>query len=56
MCKIEDTIKMEETPKIEASNIQCPLPLKEDSDNLLMNSKSSLSLEDKSGLMKDEKY
>ena len=53
MCKIDDTIKMEETPKIEASKIQCPLPVKEDSDNLLMNSKSSFSQEDKSVFMKD---
>ena len=54
MCRIDDTLKMEETPKIEARIIQYPLPLRDDSDNLLMNSKS-LSLEERSYLMKDEK-
>ena len=54
MCRIDDTIKMEETPKIAASIIQFPLPVRDDSDNILMNSKS-LSLEERSYLMKDEK-
>ncbi len=50
MCKIDDTIKMEETPKMEPSMMHYHLPSRDDSDNLL---KESLELSEKSSLMKD---
>ena len=44
MCKIDDTIKIEDTPKIEASMMQYNLVSRDDSDNLLNSAKESLSL------------
>jgi hypothetical protein len=55
MCKIDDTIKIEETPKIEANYMNFPPPLREDSDNFLNSNKESQSYEEKYQ-MKDEKF
>lgn len=41
MCRIDDTIKMEETPKNEANLVNFPPHIREDEYNLLTPSKES---------------
>lgn len=53
MCKIEDTIKIEDnTPKMMPSMMNYPLPIRDDSEHFLNSAKESQSFEDKMSLMK----